>query len=191
MSARSRRDGGRPPVRTYDVWCPACAAEWLALSADDVSLKTGEVVALARCEGCRTVSSVVVRQTGAELVKLRREMLKTVQKMCQSFVQAQTRLDERRRTLARELHQGNTDLVDELRDVEARLSALKPPDTSHLEARAREIASAMGGAPSTEAMNPCPGCGAGATVCRETRNGFQIACPRCSHKLMVRLKVAP
>jgi len=176
--------------RTYNVWCPGCAAEWLDLSADDASLEAGEVVALARCEACLTVSSVVVRQPADELSRLRRELLKTVQKMCQSFVQAQTRLDERRRALAREVHEGNTDQVDQLRDVEARIATLKPPDVSHLEARARAIGAVVDGAPETQKDVACPHCNELATVFREQRSGFDVACPRCSHKLMVKLVVS-
>jgi hypothetical protein len=175
--------------RYYEAWCPGCGTQWPALEADDAALSAGEVIALATCEQCLTVTSVVVRQPTRELEKLRREMMKAVQKICQSHVRARTRLEEKRKALAREIHEGGTELVDILREVEQRLVSLRPPDTAHLEKRADEIKAALSSSPGRQPPANCQDCGEPQSIHRETHRGFAVPCPKCTHKLMVRLKI--
>ena len=49
------------------------------------------------------------------------------------------RLEERKRVLAGEIRRGNTDVVDAFVLLERRLAGMKPPDTRHLDARAKEL----------------------------------------------------
>jgi DNA-directed RNA polymerase subunit RPC12/RpoP len=98
-------------------------------------------------------------------------------------------LDERRRALAREIHKGNTEQVDVLREVEARIASLKPPDVAQLEERAKQLNAVVEEAPQAQTDVACPRCSASATIFREQRSGYEVPCPRCTHKLIVKLKV--
>ncbi len=76
-----------------------------------------------------------------------------------------------------------------LRQIEARIAGLKPPDIEQLEKRAGAIGAILNEAPAGVPEVDCAKCGVAATVNRETHSGFSVPCPRCTHQLMIRLKV--
>jgi predicted RNA-binding Zn-ribbon protein involved in translation (DUF1610 family) len=173
---------------SYHISCPACGAEWPGLEARGSELPPGEAAALASCPECFSLRSVTVRLTVEELAKYRRELLKTVQKMYQGYTKARMRLEERRRVLAEQVRHGAREHQETVRLLEKRLASLTPPDTAHLDARAKELAEIEQAAPREPEALPCPDCGTPATIHRETHRGFELPCARCMTRLRVELK---
>ncbi len=172
----------------YHVSCAACGAEWPDLAAGRSDPGPAEVTALSTCPECFRVTLVTVKLTAEEVAKYRRDVQKTVQKIYQGYVKARSRLDERRRVLATEVRGGKTDSIESLSWIERRLAALRPPDTAHLDARAKELEGMERDAPRDGPRVPCPDCAAPMTVHRETRHGFEVPCPRCRTTLKMELK---
>ena len=173
---------------SYHVSCPACGAEWPGLEASGSELPPGEAGAFATCPECFHVRSVIVRLTVEEVAKYRRELLKTVQNIYQGYTKARMRLEERRRVLAEQVRRGAREHHEIVRLLEKRLASLKPPDTAHLDARAKELAEVERAAPREAEAVPCPDCGASATIHRESYRGFEVPCPRCMTILKVELR---
>ncbi len=172
----------------YHVSCPACGAGWPGLEARGSELPPGEATALASCPECFSLRSVTVKLTAEELAKYRRELLKTVRNIYQGYTKARMRLEERRRALAEQVRRGAREHQEIVRLLERRLASLKPPDTAHLDARAKELAEIERAAPREAEAVPCPDCGASATIHRESHRGFEAPCPRCMTALTVELK---
>ncbi len=173
---------------SYHVSCPACGAEWPGLDVSGSELPPGEAGVLASCPECFSLRSVTVKLTAEEVGKYRRKLLKTVQKMYQGYTKARMRLEERRRVLAEQVRRGASEHDEIVRLLEKRLASLHPPDTSHLDARAKELAEIEQVAPHEPEAVPCPDCGASATIHRESYRGFEVSCPRCMTILMVELR---
>ncbi len=171
----------------YGVSCPACGAEWPDVTMEGAERSAAEVGALVACQECFVLVAATVRLSAGEITKYRRNIMKTVQKMYQSYTKVLLRLEERKRVLAGEIRRGNTEVIENLQFVERRLARMKPPDTRHLDARAKELAELCARAPGEAETVPCAGCGAATTVHRETHRGFEVPCPRCRTKLEVKL----
>lgn len=172
--------------------CPACGFEWTDLDADDSGLEPGQAKAICTCKSCGVVTSATVKISASELSRYRRDLLKTVQKMHQAFLQARTRLEDRRRNLVQKLHDaggGSTELKEQLAALEKRIANLKPPETARLEARARELEAIERSAPSADSAVRCERCGSPLDIYRETHRGFEVPCPRCSERLTVELRL--
>jgi len=182
------RSSGRP-ARAYLVRCAACGSEWADLDADDAGLGPGEARALCVCVRCCKVTSAAVKVTASELSRYRRDLLKTVQKMHQAFAQARARLEDRRRVLADELQRSGTrSAAEKLAALERRLAGLRPPETSQLESRARELEAVERSAPAGESSMRCETCGSPLEIYRESHRGFELPCPRCTERLTVELR---
>ncbi|MHC4250715.1 MAG: hypothetical protein ACYS9X_16430 [Planctomycetota bacterium] len=172
----------------YSVSCPACGAEWPEVRMQGAERPAAEVGALVACTECFGLVAATIRLTAGEIAKYRRDVMKTLQKMYQSYTKVLVRLEERKRVLAGEIRRGNTEVVETFALLEKRLAGMKPPDTRHLDARAKELAELERAAPEEPERPACPDCGAATTVHRETHRGFEVPCPRCRTKLAVKLK---
>jgi hypothetical protein len=172
----------------YEVACPGCGAEWDDIEHEDAELASGEARAVATCRECFSVSAVTFRMTAGEVGRDRRDVLRTLQKMYQSFMKAKTRLETRRGLLADQARRGDERAREALRPLERRIEALRPPETGHLDWRARDLAEAERSAPERAEEHPCPRCGAGTELFRETHRGFEVPCPRCGTPLRIRLR---
>ena len=173
---------------SYHVSCPACGAEWPGLQARGSEVPPGEASALSTCPECFDVRTVIVKLTAEEVAKYRRELLKTVQNIYQGYTKARMRLEERRRVLAEQVRLGAREHDEIVRLLERRLASLTPPNTSHLDARAKELAEIERAAPREAEAVPCPDCGTSATIHRESYRGFEVPCPRCMTRLKVELR---
>ncbi len=172
----------------YDVSCPGCDAEWPDVTMQGAGASGGEAGALVTCIECFGLVAATVRLTSSEIAKYRRDVMKTIQKMHQSYTKVLKRLEERKRVMAADIRRGNTEVVDTFVLLEKRLAGMKPPDTSHLDARVKELARLKRAASREPDRQACPSCGAGGLVHRETRRGFEVPCPRCRAQLVVSLK---
>ena len=172
----------------YTVSCPACGAEWPDVTMQGAERPAAEAGALVTCGECFGLIGTTVRLTADEIAKYRRDIMKTVQKMYQSYTKVLVRLEERKRVLAGEIRRGNKEVIDAFVLLEKRIAGMKPPDTRHLDARAKELAELEREAPREPDAPACPDCGAGGIVHRETHRGFEVPCPRCRTRLVVKLK---
>ena len=175
-------------VLVYSVSCPACGAEWPDVTMQGSEASAAKAGALVTCIECFGLVAATVHLTAGEIAKYRRDIMKTLQKMYQAYTKVLLRLEERKRVLAGEIRRGNTEVVDTFVLLEKRLAGMKPPDTSHLDARVKELAEFERAAPQEPERPVCPGCGALGVVHRETRKGLEASCPRCRTQLVVRLK---
>lgn len=172
----------------YNVSCPACDAEWPDVTIEGAQASAAKAGALVTCNECFGVVAATVRLTADEIAKYRRDVMKTIQKMHQSYTKVLKRLEERKRVMAADIRRGNTEVVDTLVLLEKRVVGMKPPDTSLLDARVKELARLKRAAPGEPDCPACPGCGAGGLVHREALHGFEVPCPRCRAQLVVTLK---
>lgn len=172
----------------YGISCPACGAEWPDVTMRGAESPAAEVGVLAACPDCFGLVAATIRLAGGEIAKYRREVMKTLQEMYRSYKKVLMRLEERRRALAGDIRRGNTDVVGTLVLLERRLAGMKPPDTRHLDARAKELRDLERAAPAEPERLVCPECGAEASVHRETLRGFEVPCPRCRTQLDIKLK---
>jgi len=172
----------------YSVSCRACGAEWPDVTMQGAERPAAEAGALVTCGECFGLIGTTVRLTADEIAKYRRDIMKTVQKMYQSYTKVLVRLEERKRVLAGEIRRGNKEVIDAFVLLEKRIAGMKPPDTRHLDARAKELGELEREAPAEPEAPACPDCGACGTVHRETHRGFEVPCPRCRTRLVVKLK---
>ena len=172
----------------YSVSCPACGAAWPEVRMQGAERPAAEAGALVACPECFGLVAATIRLTAGEIAKYRRDIMKTLQKMYQSYTKVLMRLEERKRVLAGEIRRGNTEVVETFVLLEKRLAGMKPPDTRHLDERVKELAELEKAAPQEPDHPACPDCGAATTVHRETHRGFAVPCPRCRTKLEVKLK---
>lgn len=166
------------------IRCAQCGAEWSCSAAGGADV--GEASVLLACAECGTIAGAVAKLTADELKRYRRDLLKAVQKIHQGYFKGRSRIESRVRALAHDVAHGQTERVEALRATEARLAAIRPPDTALLEARAKEVERVEAAAPRSRPEIACEVCGAAATVYRESHRGYEIPCPRCRAKLVVK-----
>ncbi len=162
---------------SYRVSCPACGAAWSGLQSGEKELGPGEARARVTCSECSTGASAVVRRTAAEVTRYRRDILKTVREMRRGYHKARSRID--RRLAAPNVSSGIA------KRLKGRLAAMRPPDTPLLDERARMLGEIMPQSPAEPEEVPCAACGGATTVFGETRNGFEVPCPKCAARLDV------